>query len=877
MSLRKRKYNDGVALVFAISVAAVLMIMGFLLFALVRSDLFIQKSEKQNLEKRIQIQQAFKAGVASGSQFVYNENTIPSGSTESKSLNGSNAQYTVEISNSDASSGSSAFVIPEGNYTMRTREYYVNMTLANRVKNIVINVPSITQPSFDSLIDKSTISLNIPAINFNELSESQLNATKTLTDKEVGYVGSLTVDGNTQTLEFTAKDGADPKTLNLSGFESGTLTLSQGWVLKDGLWSLSIGVFNPETEEGCVINSTLENFESNFSSLECVPLDSEVKTPGQLIAKYPNPTSYPLCVEGDRYSQGDICQEDGILFAASKNHSRAKLPFQRARAWRVYYPASDWITPYTQGTSYNNGNLVAYDGIVFRSTTNNQQSDPFSNKNWRVDGVYAWNSKVRYLSGDIVTYNGEFYQANNTVDRVDTVPSSYSRWTNIGSTLKQENINELPTEAQTNVFSGTTTSDYKPVKIIFPYRLDLDVNNPEDLLYLRCTGQLPQINTTTYKQCINGQTYEFGDMCYENNMLFTAQYYTTESPFYNPNAWRLFIPSLEWVTPYTNNVTYGNNITKVLFDGKVFVNNNWIGEGENPYQSGTWDIDGIYEWSSGVTYKAGDIVISGNNFYKAKWYNKGEDPLVSGQWGAWQDLGTRYEGQIADYYLDLCNGIISAPIIEKGTCDRFSCVVNIAKQSTGGTGIYTYKFYDQDNNLLLSTSAQNSVTINFDAAGDYTIHAIAEDSEGTISHPSITLDYNIESQLTKDPITYLDPTGYGPRYTDKLFSNSGLTVTATTDYITFNCPTGYSFIKGAETIKSRKQETYKTYDGSTYLMKGVRILADRNTDSAGSVVYTGSSVLYQNNLKGKKERFKYRNYYTRAVCVPDESDGHWDI
>ncbi|WP_192577250.1 hypothetical protein [Francisella sp. LA112445] len=849
MNLRRKKYDSGVALVFAISIAIVFIVMGFLLFALVRSDLFIQKAEKKNLEKKIQIQQAFKASVVSGSQFVYNKNTIPSGSTESKTLS-NEVGYTLEISNSDLASGSSAFVITDGSYTMRTREYYVKMALAKRTKNIVINVPSSTQPSVDGSIDKSTISLNVPAINRNNLSSTQLNAEGKLIDKEVGYIGSLKIDGNNPTLELNIKNSVEPKTLKLSGLESGVLALSQGWELKNGIWDLSIGVFNPNTEEGCVINSSLDNFLNNFTSLNCVNLNEEEEEDIQG-ARYPNPQAYPVCIAGQRYSEGYICQEDGISFIANRNNADA-LPFENDGDWRVYYPDPQWVEPYTQGARYSVGDLVVYDGRLYKNNSDGQMVHTFDNAKFKLDGIYPWSERIQYLPGNIVTYNGKFYQADK---KTRNDPSDTKRWTDLGDTYEGKAVDSYPLE-----------------KIVFPYREE----DPSQTL-LNCKGEYPPIDTDTYQQCVDGDVYNQGDMCYENNMLFVAQYWTSGSPFKNPNAWRLYLPNSSWVVPFSYNVMYADKPTKVIFDHRRFVNQWWVNAGKDPYEDSAWKVDGIYEWNKDITYLKDDVVILYDNFYRAKWQNKDQNPLNnSGNSGEWENLGLTYQGKSAHEYLDACDSVVRSFVIFKSSCHGFSCTADIVQPST--TQLYTYEIYDKSGSLLGSTTS-SSVDFTFKTAGDHKIYAIAKNLAGVEVYKSNELDYTVESQLTKDPITYLDPTGYGPRYTDKLFSDSGLVVTATTDYITFNCPTGYSFIKGADAIKSRNSKTYRTYDDSTYAMKGVRIFADKNTDSAESVVYTGSSVVYQNNIKEKGSGgwFKHTNYITRAVCVPDESDGHWDI
>ncbi|MED7819871.1 MULTISPECIES: hypothetical protein [unclassified Francisella] len=862
MNLKRRNYNSGVALVFAISVAIVFVVMGFLLFALVRSNFFIQKSQNQILEKKIHIQQVFKGSIVSGSQFFYNQNTIPSGSgvPEVKTFN--NIQYSVKITNSDSSSGSISFMMPESGYTMRTRDYYVTMGLDNSEKNIVIKVPSTTQPSLDSGIDKSVISLNIPAIDFNELSGIQLNGNQDLTDKEVGYIGSLKVDSNNQELVFTNKNNEESSPLKLSGFESGTLSLSQGWELIDGLWNLSIGVFNPDTNEGCVIQTSLQEFEQNFSNLKCEALNKATDVATQLFAIYPNPQGYNKCIENGSYQEGSICSENGILFQALKKRKTTvnTLPFQDPTVWDVYYPTLDWVSPFTDGVIYQVGDQVVYDGRLFINTQMDQTLSPYDqNSGWEINGIYNFDDRVFYNRNDIVIFNNQFYEAIRDNQGSNDPSLDATNWSLIGGQ-----------------YDSKSASLYIDYGIKFPYRLDLDVNNSEDLQYLRCTGEYPQINTNVYKQCINGQAYELGDMCYENNLLFTAQYSTTSSPSNNSSAWRLFIPSLEWVIPYVENVTYGSSITRVLFDGMVFVNNSWVSEGQTPYESGAWDIDGIYDWNVNVTYKAGDIVISGSNFYRAMLESKGVNPVTSGEW---KDIGTIYEGKNADYYRSFCNDIVTSPTIVKGACDRLSCTVDITSGSTGGTGVYTYKIYDDVGNLLAIT-AGNSVVVNFAMAGtSYNIYAIAEDSDGVVSHSSNVINYEFESQLSKAPFIYSAPTGYGLVYNDKVLLESDLIVTSSGDSITFKCPGGYSFIKDAININSGKQITYSTYDGVSYPLRGGLILSDENGDSENSLVYMSSSVLYENNIKdsGRVGKVRYTNYYTRAICVPDSSDGHWNI
>ncbi|MEY8714302.1 hypothetical protein AB9G26_03340 [Francisella philomiragia] len=661
MLILKKNTQKGVALIFALAISVIILLMTFLLFALSHSNLTLIKHQKKKLENDASLQEVFDSNILSSSNssdFNYDTNTLPlSNTTENLALS-DGVQYSLEKSNSSINNSQNtrfdSFIEPENGYTMRVIDYYVKMSLENNEKNITIKVPSDTHVSQDSSIDRSSISLNIPAINFNNLYTSQLDSgSSTFIDTKVGYVGNLVVDNTNYRVTFTDTNGVSNSLDLPNTFNSGSFALSQGWYLNDGSWEISIGVYDPDTTNGCVIKAPLVDLLSDISTLVCVSLDAkDVDEDG---ARYPNPTNYPVCVKNERYPFGHICQEDGILFIADKNNARA-LPFQRSGDWRVYYPSSDWVAPYTQGARYSDGDLVAYDGIVFRSTQNNQNRDPFSDNDWRVNGIYVWNDKVRYLSGDIVTFNGDFYQARRTNEGNSDSPTDTRDWTNIGSTLEQSNINQLPQQAQANVSAGTTVNDYQPINIVFPYR-----DESPSQAQLNCEGEYPPINTNTFSQCIDGQVYNTGDTCYENNMLFTAQDYTTDSPFNRPNEWRLDIPTeadtgLDWVVPYSNNVMYVDNVTRVIYDGRRFTNSYWINEGTTPYESHSWIVDGIYGWHEDIQYRVNEVVIRDGNFYRANGWNKDSDPLTNSTnfWDDWENLGSTYNNQTAEEALNSC-------------------------------------------------------------------------------------------------------------------------------------------------------------------------------------------------------------------------------
>ena len=630
MIFNNRNNQKGVALVFVLLIVVIMMLMAYSLFALSHTHTLIAVNQKKIIGKQISFQKAVKQTIKNIDLSYISNKSIPELETTETLPEGTS--FDVTISNSMIQKSSNkrfdSFVIPENSYTMRSIEHYINVTLGNNSKDILIRVPSSTSISPDKSIDKSLIYLNIPTVNLNNLDSSKLNSENTFNNNATGYIGNLSV--NNGNVIFTDTSGIS-KTLKLpDSFDADSFALSQGWHLNNGSWELSIGVYNSDTTKGCVIKSSLQYFLTSFTELKCIDFD-EVDYGD--FAKYPDINGFPICIDGDRYSNGDICHEDGILFIAIR--TTAKLPFMQPGRWRAYYPDSKWIAPYTQGARYSKGSLVVYDGVLFKNNINNQRINPFYNKNWSVEGIYPWHKKVGYVSGDIVTYQDNFYQAKRTNKGQSDYPEDTRDWTKIGSTYHHK-----------------TTSEYKPYDIVFPYRED----NPSQES-LNCTGEYPSIDTSLYNQCIAGQTYLKDVMCYENNMLFVAQYYTQKSPFFEPNAWRLYIPRPNWVIPYSNNVMYGNKVTKIIYDSRRFVNQWWINAGENPYEDGSWKIDeGIYEWHKDIEYRTDDVVIKNGNFYRDNWDNRNRNPISNSlnTWDEWENLGSLYNDQTAEEVIKSC-------------------------------------------------------------------------------------------------------------------------------------------------------------------------------------------------------------------------------
>ncbi|WDF04725.1 5'-nucleotidase C-terminal domain-containing protein [Shouchella hunanensis] len=87
---------------------------------------------------------------------------------------------------------------------------------------------------------------------------------------------------------------------------------------------------------------------------------------------------------------------------------------------------------------------------------------------------------------------------------------------------------------------------------------------------------------------------------------------------------------------------------RVEYNGD-FYEAKWWTQGENPSQSGQWDVwkkvadcyeipEGPQEWNKDQIYVAGDQVLLDGQLYEAKWWTQGENPSQSGQWDVWKKV-----------------------------------------------------------------------------------------------------------------------------------------------------------------------------------------------------------------------------------------------
>ena len=125
------------------------------------------------------------------------------------------------------------------------------------------------------------------------------------------------------------------------------------------------------------------------------------------------------------YNPGDIALYGGVLYLCVISHTSQSTFDANIVAWAVYLSSDNWRTAWLPNTRYGIGDVVRYNGIVYRciaghtsSTTalgleigNNDTEDDSTGELWEVvyEGIQyvgEWTATTRYRENDLVKYGG---------------------------------------------------------------------------------------------------------------------------------------------------------------------------------------------------------------------------------------------------------------------------------------------------------------------------------------------------------------------------------------------------------------------------------------------------------------------------------------
>ncbi|GAF19163.1 5'-nucleotidase [Bacillus sp. JCM 19046] len=167
------------------------------------------------------------------------------------------------------------------------------------------------------------------------------------------------------------------------------------------------------------------------------------------------------------------------------------------------------------------------------------------------------------------------------------------------------------------------------------------------------TAPEPEVPLCEYNEWNKEQIYTQGDRVEYEGSFYEAKWWTQgENPSLSGqwDVWQIVKECTEQVdgpTEWNEKEIYTAG-DQVLYDGKLY-EAKWWTQGENPSQSGQWDVwkevkddnEGStdpQEWNKETIYTASDRVVYDGKLYEAKWWTQGDNPNQSGQWDVWKEI-----------------------------------------------------------------------------------------------------------------------------------------------------------------------------------------------------------------------------------------------
>lgn len=359
---------------------------------------------------------------------------------------------------------------------------------------------------------------------------------------------------------------------------------------------------------------------------------------------------------GTSYALGNIVLYSGTVYYCTTANIASGSFATDSVNWAIYSQPGGWGKAWTSLTAYGIGQVVTYNGIVYKCTTNHTSGVSLETNisNWSIldSGVYytgSWTGTTIYHLNDIVKVGAQLWictTAHTSVTAFDN--TKWSLW--------------MPGEEYTGQWNSVTTYQLNDIVQYGGYEyISLASNNTNNNPYTSPANWT--IDTTGYS--INGNwtsgiLYPIGSVVCRNGNLFVAisNNTSTDPILVTPSA-ATYVPAGSSGTTVNVSGTYIN----LIVPGQILVGIGFT-SGQTvvsvstsaPYTSGTVIVDrapdstptgailftgvnattwsllapGIYWrsfWALNITYVPGDLTIWGNTTYKCVQYHSSTTAL----------------------------------------------------------------------------------------------------------------------------------------------------------------------------------------------------------------------------------------------------------
>jgi len=390
------------------------------------------------------------------------------------------------------------------------------------------------------------------------------------------------------------------------------------------------------------------------------------------------------------YNRDDVIRYGGSTWICQRQHTASAFAADQAffanvgdsqptPAWLKMTDGYAWRSGWTQSTLYNPGDIALYGGVIYLCVTSHTSQATFdaniadwavylSADNWRT----AWLPNTRYGIGDVVRYNGIVYRC---------IVGHTSSTTALGLEIGNNDTEDDSTGELWEVV-------YEDIQYVGVWAAATRYRENDLVKYggsiLRCTvGHVSSANITNanfvtefpgfnfYQEWTNSVYYAVGDVVRHGGYLYVASSNNTASdtPSEDSANWSILSKAVNFQGAWDDSVNYkiGDLVRR---GGNLYIataDTSSDGSSLNYLDAGQWEIATTGQawrggWNNSQTYSVNDIVIYLGNTYACNFEHLATDQNFPGDNGEgfnyWdlliqsgQDAGMTTRGDLLTYDL----------------------------------------------------------------------------------------------------------------------------------------------------------------------------------------------------------------------------------
>ena len=307
------------------------------------------------------------------------------------------------------------------------------------------------------------------------------------------------------------------------------------------------------------------------------------------------------------YNPGDIALYGGVIYLCVTSHTSVSTFDASISNWTVYLSADNWRTDWAPSTRYGIGDVIKYNGTVYRcvvghtsSSTalglevgNNDTQDDSTGELWQavhegIEYVGVWTATTRYRVNDLVKYGGSILRC--TIGHVAAASITNANF-----------VTEFP---GFNFYQEWSDSVYYAIGDIVRHGGNLYTANTNNYQRNPAADDTTQWNLLSKSINFVGTwsaliDYKIGDLVRRGGNLYVATADTTNDgssiDYLDAGNWELVSTGQAWRGSWVENQSYGVNDLVVYLGSTYKCNFEHLATDENfPGDNGSgfvyWDL-----------------------------------------------------------------------------------------------------------------------------------------------------------------------------------------------------------------------------------------------------------------------------------------------